>query len=570
MKNVLMVYPEIPVTYWSFKFSMKFINRKSLMPPLGLLTVASLLPSDYSVRIVDMNVEPLTDEQLDWAEIVFVSAMIVQKESFISVVKKCKEYGLPVAAGGPYPTSSYQKISGVDYFVLDEGEITVPAFIRDYEKGQAQKVYRAEEKPDISFTPIPRYELIDVSKYVSMPVQYSRGCPFSCEFCDIIELFGRIPRVKAASQFIDEIQYIYDHGHRGSLFIVDDNFIGNLREVRIMLRALAEWQKKHSFPFAIFTEASINLAGDDELMDLMVEAGFNMVFVGIETPDRVSLAAMHKGQNLKCDVAESVKRIQSKGLEVLAGFILGFDTDKDDIFDRQIEFIQHAGIPSAMIGLLTALPGTQLSRRLEKEGRLTGESEGNNTNTFEMNFTPIMDKTKLAEGYKRVLETIYSPRKYFERALVLISRTPKKSFAERKIAPGEITALFRSLYRQSFSRYGFHYLKFLVTAIIKNRHNFALAVNLAIKAHHLFVITDITLSTYKFSVFGERLAEDVINRIDSDASDIRKEKIVRRAQKKIMKKYGQMGKTVREYARYEYEKIMYRLDVMLNNTFMPA
>jgi radical SAM superfamily enzyme YgiQ (UPF0313 family) len=570
MKNVLMVYPEIPVTYWSFKFSMKFINRKSLMPPLGLLTVASLLPSDYSVKLVDMNVEPLTDSQLSWADIVFVSAMIVQKESFAAVINRCKEYGVLVAAGGPYPTSSYQKITGVDYFVLDEGEVTVPAFIRDYEKGQARKVYRAEEKPDISFTPIPRYELIDMGRYVSMPVQYSRGCPFSCEFCDIIELFGRIPRVKTVSQFLDEMQCIYDNGHRGSLFIVDDNFIGNLREVRIMLRALADWQKKHSYPFAIFTEASINLAGDDELMDLMVEAGFNMVFVGIETPDRVSLAAINKGQNLKCDVAESVERIQKKGLEVLAGFILGFDTDNDDIFDRQIEFIQNTGIPSAMIGLLTALPGTQLARRLEKEGRLISDSEGNNTNTFDMNFTPIMDKTKLAEGYRRVLKTIYSPRKYFERALVLISRTPKKSFAERKLAPGELAALFRSLYHQSFSRYGFHYLKFLVTAIIKNHRNFALAVNLAIKAHHLFVITDITLSAYKFSVFGEQLEEDVKSRIDAAASGVRKEKIVRRAQKKIMKKYRQMGKTVREYARYEYDKIMYRLDVLLNNIFIPA
>jgi radical SAM superfamily enzyme YgiQ (UPF0313 family) len=472
MKNVLMIYPEIPSTYWSFKHSLPFIKKKSLMPPLGLMTVAAILPDTYRIRIIDMNVEALADSDILESDIVFISAMIVQKESFAKTVSRCKSLGKPVVAGGPYPTSSHESIEGVDYFILDEGEVTIPDFIRDFENGCARSVYRAAEKPDIQKTPVPRFDLIDTNNYANMAIQFSRGCPFDCEFCDIVEMFGHKPRVKSPKQFLRELDALYDTDFMGPVFIVDDNFIGNRREATVLLRELVAWQKEHNFPYNFFTEASINIAAENELLDLMVETGFNMVFIGIETPDSKTLSSISKGQNVRHNLLDSIIKIQEHGIEVSGGFIVGFDTDTDDIFERQIEFIQKSGIAMAMTGLLIALPGTRLYRRLEKEGRLERESNGNNTNQLELNFTPFMDKTKIFTGYTHIIKTVFSPKQYFKRAMNFYSRIPYSRPIGRKLAPYDLLALGRSLVRQSFSSYGWRYLRFLISALIKKSGKF--------------------------------------------------------------------------------------------------
>jgi radical SAM superfamily enzyme YgiQ (UPF0313 family) len=342
-----------------------------------------------------------------------------------------------------------------------------------------------------------------------MALQYSRGCPFACEFCDIIEMFGRKPRLKSVEQFLKELECVHDTGYRGPVFIVDDNFIGHKSEVIKLLRGISKWQAERSFPFTFFTEASINLAAEKEILDLMADSGFNMVFMGIETPDEKTLTSINKRQNVQHNIFDSVKIIQERGIEVTSGFILGFDTDTEDIFDRQISFIQKAGIPMAMIGLMMALPGTQLFKRLEREGRILSESSGNNTNMLDLNFIPVMDKEKIAAGYKKVLKTIYSPEKYFERSLVLLSRIPNRVYKGRSMQKGDLMAFFKSLLFQSFSSYGFIYIRFLIRALIINPSNFSLAVNLAVKGYHFFKITKKTL------------ASDVDKSDNSDQSEIR-------------------------------------------------
>ncbi len=489
IQKILLVYPKIPTTYWSFDHALPFIGKKSALPPLGLMTVAAMLPSNYEVRLIDLNVTNLKREDIEEADIVFVSAMIVQKQSFEEIIALCGECDRPVVAGGPYPISSYREIEGVDFFVLDEAELTLPRFLADLEAGYPQKLYRDSGKPDITRTPVPRFDLIDVGAYDSMPLQYSRGCPYKCEFCDIIEMFGRVQRTKTAEQFLRELDTVRASGFRGSLFIVDDNFVGNHRKVKELLRSVIIWQKRHAFPFAFFTEASIDLAQDEELLDLMVEAGFSMVFVGIETPDEDTLAHTQKHQNLKAPILESVEKIQRRGIEVTGGFILGFDTDAPDIFDRQISFIQQAGIPIAMVGLLNALPKTQLWRRLKQEGRLKRGITGNNTHTLSMNFVPRMRENDLIDGYKRVLIELYSPKRYFERCITLLRRLPPRLKAVRSTSWVEIKALLLSLLRQGFSSYSLHYWRYLLGALLIRPTLFPDAVALAIKGFHFFAIT---------------------------------------------------------------------------------
>lgn len=566
-KKILLVYPENPLTYWSFKYSLKFINKKASMPPLGLLTVAALLPPAYDLKLVDMNVQPLSDKDIQWADIVFVSAMIVQKDAFDKVVGRCIRAGVPVAAGGPYPTSSHSSISGVDYFILGEGEVTIPQFISDYEAGHPAHVYASDEKPDLSLSPVPRYDLIDVNNYASMAIQYSRGCPFSCEFCDIIEMFGRRPRVKPVDKFIAEMDAIRLTGYRGSVFIVDDNFIGNAASVRILLGEIAKWQKKYSFPFTFYTESSINLAGENEILELMVQCSFSMVFLGIETPDSNTLSAINKNQNLKVDVFESIRTIQTRGIEVTAGFIVGFDTDTDDIFDRQVEFIQRAGIPMSMIGILTALPGTKLYNRLKSEGRLLNESNGHNTNKFELNYVPVMEKSELFEGYKRVLKEIYTPGKYFKRTLTLLSRTPAAHSKSHRIEKGDIRALFKSFIAQTFSRYGISYISFLVRAAFLNPENFALAVNMAVKGHHFFTITRITLASDELALFSAKVIDKFRSKIDSKIKrgDIIARSVnryARHAKREIMRKYRRMTIFVCKFPGAEYEEFITKIDAI--------
>src|SRR5438128_3285936 len=418
--KVLLVNPEFPDTYWSFRHALPFEGKRSAFPPLGLLTVSALLPASWERRLVDLNVRKLKSSDIEWADIVFATAMLVQKDSLRSVVKRCKAAGKRVVIGGPYITTTIEALPEADHIFLGEAETTLPQFVKDLEHGEAKRSYQAPEKPPLSITPIPHFHLADLKRYSAMSVQYSRGCPFNCEFCDIIEIYGRVPRTKSNQQMISEFDALRDLGWRGTVFIVDDNFIGNKKNVRQLLPDLAQWQKRNGHPFSLITESSVNLADDGPLLNSMREAGFRRVFLGIETPVEESLKEAQKSQN-RGNLLESVKKIQRHGMEVMAGFIVGFDNDPEDIFERQIDFIRESAIPLAMVGLLTALPDTQLWRRLEKEGRLLGESSGNNTNCS-LNFVPKMDPARLVEGYQSIMRTIYSPREYYQRALACLTR----------------------------------------------------------------------------------------------------------------------------------------------------
>jgi radical SAM superfamily enzyme YgiQ (UPF0313 family) len=492
--RALLVYPELPPTYWSMTYALPFIGKKASIPPLGLLTVASLLPADWDVTLVDMNVERLRPSAVSAADVVLTSSMIVQRESHERVVRLCNELGKPVVAGGPYPSSGHERIQGVDHFVLGEAEVTLPLFLADFEKGRASRVYVETARPDLALTPPPRFDLVKGRKYSTMAVQFSRGCPHSCEFCDIVELFGHRPRAKGADQLLTELTLLYDSGWRGSVFVVDDNFIGNVREVKALLPRVASWQRERGYPFGLFTEATLGLAEDGELMDQMIAAGFNMVFVGIETPDRETLASVGKRQNLRSDMLASVRAIQRKGMEVSAGFVLGFDTDPLDIFDRQIRFIQESGIPSAMVSLLTALPGTRLHRRLRREGRLAGEScGGNNTHDLRLNFVPRMDARELLAGYRKVLSEIYAPDRYFARCLDLLKSVKPHRTSARRITLTEVRAFVFSLVRQTLSSYSLSYWKFLVRGLLARPRMLAETVTMAVKGHHYFRMTEMVL-----------------------------------------------------------------------------
>jgi radical SAM superfamily enzyme YgiQ (UPF0313 family) len=489
-KRVLLVYPKTPVTtYWSFRYALPFLGKKTMMPPLGLLTVAALLPEGYETRLVDLNVRDLQPEELQWCDLVFLSAMIVQRRSFEQVVRAAKSCGKTVVAGGPYPISAWQQIEGVDHFVLDEAELTLPAFLADLEAGRPRQLYRSSARADMEQTPPPRFDLVDTGSYESMAVQFSRGCPFECEFCDIIEMFGRQPRTKSPGQFLRELQLLYETGFRGSLFVVDDNFVGNRRRVKQLLPPLAQWQERNGYPFHLYTEASLDLAQDEELMELMVEAGFGMVFVGIETPDSEALALAHKRQNLRGDMLADVRRIQREGLEVAGGFIVGLDGEGEDIFERQLDFIQAAGIPMAMVGLLQPVPNTRLFRRLESEGRLLGSTQGNNTHDFHLDFVPLQPAERLLAGYKELLRRLYSPGNYFERCLGLLRELPLPPRRGGKVSMAEIRAFLLSLARQSFSAYGPRYLGYLMWALFRYTARFPLAVALAIKGYHFLRMT---------------------------------------------------------------------------------
>ena len=393
--NILLVYPGYPDTFWSFKHALKFVSKKASFPPLGLLTVASLLPADYNKKLIDMNVTELKDKDILWADYVYISAMSVQSESADEVIDRCKRLNAKVVAGGPHFTSNYEKYDNVDYLVLKEAEITLPQFINDLNEGKPKHIYTTDEWSDISATPLPLWDLISLKNYSSMNIQYSRGCPYDCDFCDITVLYGRKPRTKTTEQVIAELNKLYYTGWKGPVFFVDDNFIGNkVKLKKEILPAIIEWNEQRKNPFYFNTEVSINLADDEKLMQLMVKAGFEAVFIGIETPNEESLIECNKSQNRNRDLIESVKIIQNAGLEVQGGFIVGFDNDPPSIFEELTEFIQESGIVTAMVGLLNAPEGTKLQKRLEAEGRMLKSFSGNNTD-FSTNFIPKMSIEKL-------------------------------------------------------------------------------------------------------------------------------------------------------------------------------
>jgi radical SAM superfamily enzyme YgiQ (UPF0313 family) len=481
--NVLLIYPEFPDTFWSFKHALKFIRKKAASPPLGLLTVAAMLPPEWSKRLVDLNVTGLSEEDLAWADYAFVSGMVVQRESARHIIARCQEAGVKVVAGGPLFTSEHEQFGTVDHFVLNEAEVTLPPFLADLEGGCARKVYTTSDFADIQKTLAPMWELADLSRYASMNMQYSRGCPYNCDFCNVTALFGHRPRTKSAQQILAELDTLYELGWRGHVFFVDDNLIGNKRRLKSeLLPALIAWQKgKKKIPFN--TEVSINLADDEELMRMMVEAGFDMVFIGIETPDEDSLAECSKNQNKNRDLVADVKRIQRAGLQVQGGFIVGFDNDTPSIFQRQIDFIQTSGIVTAMVGLLQAPPGTRLYERLKQEGRLLDHISGDNVDGT-TNIIPIMNLDTLREGYLHLLQHIYSPEQYYQRVRTFL-REYKPPKIKSSLEFQYILAFLRSIYRLGIlGEERSHYWKLLFWTLFRRPQLFSLAVTFAIYGYH--------------------------------------------------------------------------------------
>jgi len=483
--NILLVYPRYPDTFWSFGYSLKFISKKAVSPPIGLLTVAALLPKAWKKKVVDLNVDLLKEEDIQWADYVFLSAMEIQQKSVQEVIIKVKDYGKKIVAGGPLFTITPDRFQNVDHLVLQEAEATLPCFIEDLKGGKEKPVYTSTEWPDITSSPIPQWDLIDISKYAVMSVQYSRGCPFDCEFCHIGLLNGRRPRTKTELQILAELETLYQKGWRGTLFFVDDNFIGQpigLKEE--LLPALIKWMEGKKYPFSFFTQASINLVDDEELMELMVKAGFDSVFVGIETPEEKSLYECQKVQNKQRDMITAVKKMQSLGLEVLGGFIVGFDSDPPSIFHKQINFIQESGIVTAMVGLLNAPRGTRLYHRLQQEGRLLGDFGGEYT-SFSTNFIPKMGTHRLREGYKYLITSIYSPCHFYSRLVTFLSNYCPPDNKGNRIKSYHIKAFLHSIW--SLGVWGeerFYYWKILFWTLLRRPKLFRWCVELAMKGYH--------------------------------------------------------------------------------------
>lgn len=481
--KILLVSAATPDTFWSFKHVLPFVSKKAAFPPLGLLTVAAMLPRDWNLKLVDLNTTRLTDTDLEWADYVFVSAMIVQADSARQVIARANRMGKALVAGGPLFMTGHEQFPEVKHFVLGEAENLMPELIADLSARQLKHYYRSEERPDLSLTPPPRWDLVNIHQYALMPLQFSRGCPFNCEFCDIIIMNGRVPRVKSTEQMIRELDSLVDAGWNDSVFIVDDNFIGNKVKVKAFLRELIAWRKRRNPAFAFTTEASLNLADDPELLDLMAQGGFRKVFVGIETPEEASLTECAKVQNTQRDLLAAVKTIQKAGIEVMGGFIVGFDNDKPNIFERQIKFIQEAGIATAMVGLLTALPGTRLWNRLKEEGRIISQTTGNNLDAV-LNFIPKLDRETLIDGYRSLVKRLYTPKAYYARILTFLREYhPRGPRIPR--SPTDIRAAFKSLWIMGVLNRGRReYWKFLTKILVFHRRAFPEAMTLAITGYH--------------------------------------------------------------------------------------
>jgi radical SAM superfamily enzyme YgiQ (UPF0313 family) len=481
--NVLLVEPRTPDTFWSMRHALRFVGKRSAHPPLGLLTVAGCLSRDWNCRLVDLNVRPLRTADLQWADYVFTSAMLAQTKSLEEITDRSHAAGKPVVAGGPAFTGPDSDRHGVDHVVIGEVEELAPEIMADLSAGHLKPLYTAPRFPDLALTPLPRWDLIDLRDYASMSVQWCRGCPFDCEFCDITALNGRIPRHKSNSQFLAELDALHARGWRGMTFVVDDNFAGNRPRCRDLLRDVIKWRRANGSRMVLMTEASVDIAGDPELLQLMAEAGFKKVLLGIETPSTESLRECRKHQNLRCDLTTAVRTIQASGIEVIGGFIVGFDNDQPDIFERQFEFIQKTGIATAMVGLLQAVPRTRLYQRLVGEGRLRGASGGDNTSAA-LNFEPKLDRDFLLRNYRQLMQRLYEPGTYYRRIQTFIAahkpRGPRMPYARSDIA-----ALFRSLWLMGIVHSGRRaYWSFLTRTLLRHPDRIGVAVTLAITGHH--------------------------------------------------------------------------------------
>ncbi len=492
--NVLLIWPQIPLTYWGAQHSIKLLGKRAVMPPLALITVAAMCPPEWNFRLVDLNIEELKQSDIEWADTAMVSGMIVQHSSMTEAIKRCKNAGVCVIVGGPDATSSPEKFPDADVLLLDEAEVTLPLYLNDLAAGAPQRVYTAGgEKPDVTKTPVPRFDLLQLDAYAHMCIQFSRGCPFACEFCDITTLYGKKPRTKLPEQVTAELDAVYKIGFRGEVFLVDDNFIGNKKNVKLMLPELIKWQRKHDYPFWLYTEASLNLSDDDELLQLMCDAGFHSVFIGIESPSMESLRETHKYQNIQGDLLSKVHHVQQFGIEVMAGFILGFDSDTDDIFERQIEFIKRARIPMAMVGTLNAMPATELWQRLKKEGRLREDFSGDNLAV--PNFETKLPTLTLIRGYREVLSTLYSPKGFFARLQEMIASmhaAPNKTMGRLSMS-GQLywgkRLLPALLYLCTIDSMRLEYLSFMTWIWAFHRDKWMFALTRAIAGYHFIRYT---------------------------------------------------------------------------------
>ena len=449
--------------------------------------MAAMLPRSWSLKLIDMDVTQLRDTDLHWADYVMVGGMIVHRESVRDIAERCRVMGTPVIAGGPLFTTSEEKFPSIGHMVLGEVEEIMPQVVADMEAGCLGELYQNVERPDVTITPLPRWDLINFKDYVTMSVQFSRGCPYDCEFCDIIVMNGRRPRTKSPAQLLAELDLLHSRGWKGSVFLVDDNFIGNKRKVKEMLRAIIEWRQRTRAHMDFFTQASVNLAEDDELLQLMADAGFRTVFLGIETPEMESLKECKKLQNTRSDLVESVWRIQKAGMQVMGGFIVGFDHDGSDIFERQFEFIQKAGVVTAMVGLLTALPKTRLYSRLMEEGRLLSQTTGNNTEAV-LNFVTKLDSEFLIKGYRGLMHSLYEPDTYYQRVKSYLSRY-RHAGRREYFGVAELKAFFRSLWCLGVRYPGrVAFWKFLFYTLRCYPREFGQAVTLAIYGHHFRIV----------------------------------------------------------------------------------
>jgi len=482
--KILLINPDSPNTFWSLKNAMHLISKKAMIPPLGLLTVAAMLPEDWEKRVVDMATGKLKDEDILWADYVFITGMYIQKQMAKAVIERCRKLGKTVVGGGPLFTSAPVEFGEVDYLVLNEGEITLPEFLKDLENGTLKRIYSTAEFADVRHTPAPLWELLDMSHYAMACVQYSRGCPFKCDFCDITNTLGHRMRTKTKKQVLRELENIYEAGWRGPVFFVDDNFIGNKTALREeILPAIIEWMKEKDYPFSFNTQASINLADDDGLMRLMVDAGFDCVFVGIESQNDECLTECNKMQNTGRNLVDCVKKIQNAGMQVQGGFILGFDSDKANIFENTIQFIQQSGIVTAMVGLLNAPPGTQLHKRMIEQNRMLKYTSGDSTD-LSMNFVPKMNRDDLIAGYTKVVKTIYSHKFYYERILTFLKNYRPSQKGKERLGYQEIMTILKSIWVMGiFNRGWTHFWRLIIWSARRPQY-FSVAIRLIIFGFH--------------------------------------------------------------------------------------
>ena len=563
MTRVLLVYPQFPETFWGHQRALRFLGLRATHPPLGLMTVAGMLPGDFEVRLVDLNVEKVTATELRWADIVLTGGMMIQRPSVKRIVERCLAEQVPVVIGGPDATASSQDLPSAAHLVLGEAES--PKLIGALRKMIAARkrivLDLRQELSGISESPLPRYDLLDMNNYASMALQMSRGCPFKCEFCDIPTLFGDRTRYKSVEKALDELDLLFEQGWRGSVFWVDDNFIGNKKSCKEILPAVIEWQQRHGMPFNFYTQASVNLAADQDLLALMRGAGFDSVFLGIESCVEESLLEAKKLQNTRFDLLESVKTLQGAGLEVMGGFIIGFDNDPVDIDRHLVPFIQASAIPVAMTGLLTALPGSPLHDRFKIEGRLldaSAELEGNNTFQFSFNFKTVQDAGALIKAYKKVLLEVYGkPENYFRRVSELYRNLGRQLSANEPLTLRRLRACWRSLLIIPTSKYGWSYGRFLVRTLLRYPSRIQDAIRRGIVGLHFHQLTH------------ERLAVDDFNRFVNSGIERVREAYARGRQEGVTlaaqiladgrKRLKKLPGTVRDEMRTLYEELEHTL-----------